>query len=569
MENTKIIIDYENNSISEEELLINPEKYNITEITLAQDEIFKINQFIIKKIRTDYNHPLRLDEKYFNEGTKLSINPEYFTKNPQVVHNIINQVAAKTTNSHLAISKKELITKTFFSIALNNKNITQISLTQSEINNESKFVLTKELYDIVKSSQTKPQIITPAIAPELEDNYDEIIGYNFQKKLINYHTYSDIKNETNKLHITNPLTPEEINNLKYLPTSKEISISLPNTKENYKNLENILDKLLELGLTPNIDISVKDKELFNKTNIYKNTKYSLLNINITQHDGSPRLSLKNYKNIEETMYLFLKPALERNYSPFEKLVYAYNISKKFKEYKENPKNLNESRYLSEILFNEYMVCVGYSKMFTDLLKKLEIESKTISIDVAINKEGEPLKTAGHARVLYHLKDPKYNIDGYYTADPTWDNNLQEDLYNYIALTAKETNRLGLKQKSGIYHNKYSNSLYINPEDLILSSSLKEFYNKINYIINKKMELYIKQCKTKKAIYKSKEEISKIYIDLLGKILNELKEIDIKKYKEIITKYSPSATEENIFLNINQNFSKIIEELGNYFNKKLC
>ena len=36
-----------------------------------------------------------------------------------------------------------------------------------------------------------------------------------------------------------------------------------------------------------------------------------------------------------------------------------------------------------------------------------------------------------------VDDEKYNIDGYYISDPTWDNDLTHDYYNHLAMTDNE------------------------------------------------------------------------------------------------------------------------------------
>ena len=41
-----------------------------------------------------------------------------------------------------------------------------------------------------------------------------------------------------------------------------------------------------------------------------------------------------------------------SHSPFEKYIYAYNITKRFKEYKENDEDRTKARNIYDILFNE-------------------------------------------------------------------------------------------------------------------------------------------------------------------------------------------------------------------------
>ena len=127
--------------------------------------------------------------------------------------------------------------------------------------------------------------------------------------------------------------------------------------------------------------------------------------------------------------------IKRDYlSHLEKYMAVYEIVKKFKEYKESHNDIFESKEMSQILFNNYIVCVGFSRLLVELLNKVGISSKDISLDVdtsyerGFTLEEKIAKFEGHRRVLVNLVDPKYNIDGFYMADPTWDNDLKQ---NYI------------------------------------------------------------------------------------------------------------------------------------------
>lgn len=174
----------------------------------------------------------------------------------------------------------------------------------------------------------------------------------------------------------------------------------------------------------------------------------------------------------------------KNLSPFEKYIYAYNVTKQFKDYKENEKDKNSSRKLYQILVNEYMVCVGYSRLFGDLLDKMGItENKDLSVSVdesydnVRNNETEfkeviPVKKAGHARRYVHIVDPKYDIDGYYVADPTWDNDLEHDYYNHLAMTDNETT-MGSRY---VFMDNYM--------DLFNIDSINTFIEKCNRIRNR-------------------------------------------------------------------------------------
>jgi len=556
------IINYkEEEIISIEELLNNPEKYNICHISISHDDDYQHKKGLIKLINTDYEHPLRLEKDIFSDDFYIKINEEYFKKNKEEILNLINTICKKTTNEEIKISQKELICKDILKTLKENDHLKKITLTNDY--EEDKYTLTEEVYQLFKTAKIPKEIMTPLISKELEENYDPIIGFNNVKKLIGTNTYPQLISKNHILNISTDLTKEEIVNLKYITPNKKININLTN----YKNVAEILEKLMELNIEVELTIKVENKEIFNKTPIFKNSdKYKKLNIQVEYEFKN--YNLEDYKKFENILYLFLSPIKDRNYSPFEKYIYAYNIVKRFKKYQEVGDNGDklQSRNLYDILLNDYMVCVGYADMFKDLLEKLGIPCDGKSVSVGIENEEENMEFEGHRRIYVHLQDSKYKIDGFYTSDPTWDNDLNKDYYNYLALTASETTKDNLQFHSSI-NSKYD--FYLDTETLYSSSSVEEFNAKINYIINKKLDVYITKCKEKKEIYDLDKQISAIFETIITKLIDRIKILDKDKYNEIITKYQLEET--HLFMkteNISKKFPNIIEYLGTYIISKV-
>lgn len=102
---------------------------------------------------------------------------------------------------------------------------------------------------------------------------------------------------------------------------------------------------------------------------------------------------------------------------------AYDIvrSRIYKKEKENePKYL--SRDLSEVLFGENIVCLGFANHFSALLTYLGYINRVVKISS---------KDSAHARVITSVTDPKYNIDAVYYFDPTFDSKTDNFyIYNY-------------------------------------------------------------------------------------------------------------------------------------------
>lgn len=101
-------------------------------------------------------------------------------------------------------------------------------------------------------------------------------------------------------------------------------------------------------------------------------------------------------------------------SPLEQIMYVYDIIKN-RVYHEESKDQCPfiSRDLVSSLLNEEIVCAGFSKNFIETLDKLGINATTFDIR---DYNGEDV----HVRALVAVEDKKYDVDGLYLFDPTWD-----------------------------------------------------------------------------------------------------------------------------------------------------
>ena len=568
MENniSKEIIFYKEEEIyTLEELLKQINNLKIDVIQISKDTLMNRDGKTVKFLETDYDNHYRI-KKEWDDSYNLLINEEYYLQNREEVNKLIEEICNKTTEKEITISDNCLITSNILKLLANNQNLEKVTLTSKyEKNPNKQFILTKEIYKLFKESSNIKSISTPAISEELQENFDSLIEYNIKRYLIGTDNYSNLQDENYSLSIRNNLKEEEINNLEYICDNKKIRISI----DDYNNVSKILDKLISLNKNVDIEINVNEKEKFNQSTIYINSdKYKSLNIKI--NSNLKTLKLDDYKRFENIIYSFLKPIENKNYSPLEKFLYAYNITKRFKKYKEVPKERDkmDSRNIYDILFNDYMVCAGYANMLQDLLTKLGISAIEKSVMVGVHEEERYY--AGHARVFVNLIDEKYGINGIYTSDPTWDNDLIEDYYNHSLMTTEEVNVENLKF-GGLLKDSYSTTV-IDKVLLIESITLDEFYKKINIIINKHINNYFKDNNKKVSSEEIKEDTNNFYKHITKDLLNFIKEIDIEKYNELINKYKEyiniTKYDKNYNEIIKKSFSNIIEELGDYFVSKM-
>lgn len=417
----------------------------------------------------DENEPVGIGNSKINNYGSILIDKNYYLNNREYVDQMICKIVSKM-NSNVRITGIDLINNNLIDTLSKNENLNYISLQGAE--GES-YSLSKEVYEKLKQNKAIVDIKSTTVDDDLKETFDPIINYS-KRNLIKSKDYYDLQ-KTDKLNITEPFSEEELNNIKYINPNCEIVFEL----NNYTNTIEAIKKLDELGFNNNITFRVKNKNAFNNM-VFRDSGY-FLEKNINVYTDLNTYDIKTYISYEKRLMDMVKPAL--NLSPLERFLYAYNVVKNYKEYKENDEDLFSSRSLYDILDNDYMVCVGYSKLLVDLLSKLGISAKDLSSSVAVGMERIPNKDivadetsytrVGHARVQVKIVDEKYGIDGVYISDPTWDNVLGKDYYNNALLTAKENNS----------KNRENYITYMNINEILDSENIEEFYKRVNYSLD--------------------------------------------------------------------------------------
>ena len=487
---------------------------NIIGINLYGYDLFKSKNGMIKMTYTDFNNPIVVSKDSFN-GFRLNINPEYYLGHKSECQNVINYVISNCKEKSFNLFHKGLLNDETIKSLCENKDIEKISVEKYSSN---PYILTVDDYKIFKKYNKK--VDTNEICDELKDVFDDTIVFNSNKRLISFYKYDDLIN-ISELHINQKLNEEELKYIKFINKNAKIVIDI----DDYETVFEIINLIEKNNGNNSYSIEVNDKEKFNEYVLKNNIVGKNIQVNTATFDD---VNLDEYLNFERILYQMVEPA--RNLSNFEKYIYAYNITKQFKIYRENKEDLSQSRNLYSILTNEYMVCVGFSNLLGDLLNKLGVPNMKLSISVDqsydnVKNNGDYVDTktitnkAGHARRYVHLVDEKYGLNGFYVSDPTWDNDLQNDYYNHSVMTDKESNMSSRYQWS----NKY---------DIFDINNINDYYDKVKNEFNKMN--YKDFCIYFKNII---EEVSK----LDGEFYNKLK----SKYdfiSEVGSKWPDSITE---------------------------
>ena len=138
----------------------------------------------------------------------------------------------------------------------------------------------------------------------------------------------------------------------------------------------------------------------------------------------------------------------KSLSPLEKYIAAYIIVSNFANYRPEDKNeeFAKSRSIYEVFGydeNPKIVCVGYVRALKELLYRMDMK-ETAEWEVYSPTEGGEYKKGfnNHDRLLISLKDPKYNVDGVYMADPTWDSSIfNSKKYSHLLMTKDELTKV--------------------------------------------------------------------------------------------------------------------------------
>lgn len=262
-----------------------------------------------------------------------------------------------------------------------------------------------------------------------------------------------------------------------------------------ENFDNLLD-CIDLFLFYN-DVDVK--EILKENPILKNKKIVLNKfLNISDFEKLQELK-KDYdginayvrldgnsdyvslKSCEDTMN-YIKNIGDKvkslNLSPFETIIFVYDIVRD-RYYKDEGKDekYTKSRDLSEVAFGEAIVCHGYAELFKAILNYIGIETYLAPLRV----KDEDI---GHTRNEIYVVDPKYNINGVYYFDTTWDSKERgkEDQfllkYKYLAKTRGEMEEI--ENHIYEYNNspKYSQDML---EKFKIALENRELENVFNYI----------------------------------------------------------------------------------------
>lgn len=302
--------------------------------------------------------------------------------------------------------------------------------------------------------ENKDEFLTKAnkIIDESKNQYLEQLEKSLDLKVaFNFKEFSEL-NKNKIIDAINILTENVKSKLSY-------SFTMPEKGFTKSDLENLLD--IEDYIKKDLEI----KEYYNGSN-----EDSTVSLNRTIQAYSKMDNL-----IDEINSL--------NLSPFEKFLYVHdyvaNRIYKKEEFDAFGRNGEESRSFVNAMTRDTIVCAGYANIMKVILTRLGIECMYISGgSQERNEQGFSVgEYDGHAANVVHIKDDKYNIDGYYFCDACWDSkqdiNQKNKNYFYSALPIQDVKGIG----QSVYFNNVIKSMDIPKESKpILINSYRKALN---------------------------------------------------------------------------------------------
>ena len=224
-----------------------------------------------------------------------------------------------------------------------------------------------------------------------------------------------------------------------------------------EHFDNLLDSVEYIKLA----FDEYDNEEFIKKNPLVLTKKIVLCefLDITDYDRLMEL-MNQYANIMDKIYVSLngntdyvslidcyktmnaikqqaESIKQLGLSPMETIMFVYDIVRNRVFTLENEdESYHKSRDLKDVIFGDKIVCLGYANIFNAILNYIGIDSNLVYL---IDKNSI---YSGHARNVAYVKDDKYDIDGVYYFDPTWNSKKENETneylyrYSYFAKTRK-------------------------------------------------------------------------------------------------------------------------------------
>lgn len=327
---------------------------------------------------------------------------------------------------------------------------------------------------------------------------------------------------------------EEFNKLlKYIDNIEILNIEMENTNQ----INNVIDLVYKLENKINKKISFINCITKNKT-IKDIEKLKFLEedriIKIWYEDGITDCTVDEFIIMRKNIDSIINDIQSKKLSNFEKIIYLYDIVKKYNYKKSEDDYSMDGRQLHKIFNTKNIICSGYARIVSQVLNEIGIQAGIYKL-ITNNNEL-------HARNIVHIKDEKYNVNSIYSMEPTWESAIKED---------------------------YAYSLFLTPIDKLKEYFPNETFRQDIDVLCGNKNIDEIDLRDKISLYQffDNKDLTQQEIDRLLK--ETTRKVTLQDFcKALINVKVEEGISENI---INLNISKIINynnELTNYLNNKI-
>ncbi len=374
-----------------------------------------------------------IPEEEQNDPYTVAISEEDYLENKDAVDEFVKKYCSYERKfiKSIYFNSKYHMTAEIFQLLKENKSLKHIMFYNYE--------LTKKDFDILKENPTLEEIETTILSEELSDCYDKRLSQIVKREVAGFLTVKNVIYD-NKIEIAGPLSDEQVLDICTL-LEKRVAIGSIEFRNftNTESLKRIIDKITVLG-KDKVTIYIANRSTFDYSCFTDENQNSNLEV-LTATDETT--DMNTFIKTEEELRKIIKPLEEHEneLSPFEKHFWLHHLVATFREYKREDSNddYRTSRFLNKLLFNadKSMVCVGFSYLYKDLARRLSLDTWE---NLACSKKSmRQANEYNHITNLIYIKDEKYDLDGVYLSDTTFDNYDDKDLFifNHFFLTPEK------------------------------------------------------------------------------------------------------------------------------------
>ena len=371
----------------------------------------------------------------------------------------------------------------------------------------------------------------------------------------------------------------------YLPKNKTLESFLNDKNQLFSTFNNIIKEEKNMGFSDSEDIQAMEmirdnvdhlldyvdyiklyctrstlKEIIERNPILLTKKLVIVNLfKISDYEKLKKIA-DNNKDIVDKLYISLEGndnyipindavktieeihsqvgfIKQMNFSQLETIMFVYDyVRKRIYKYEEDNEDYRESRDLTNVLFGNKIVCLGYTNLFNSILSYLGIKSEPALYESA------KYEKAGHARTLIKVDDKKYNIKGLFLFDPTWDSRTSDNNNNYLR-------SYKYFAKSNSFMSKYDKKANLLPNRFF------RYYDEKNYQLlrtalknhdREQIEMYVSTLNHLARRIIGSDLISPVYA-FVSEVSPKVQDDILQKYKYICAYISQSISAEKMII----------------------